>query len=553
MFKKAFTLLSNNNKSILYTYLLLTLIFVAIETSLLIIVFPLIDVFLGSQSVDQNKVFLFLKNYLYIKDLNGLINFGIIFVIFRLLYFLFYNWAKYSYLNIIQKDLAIKVFKKYYDKSFLEFIKLNSASFVRDISSETTTFKKFCDTAIVLILEIFISISICIFLFFIDPLIFLYVLGFLAIFAIIYFMLILKILVFLGKRRVLVNKKIIKVANESYKFFELIKINNVLNFFNSDLKREFQELLKVTRTVQIINLIPRLFIETILFLGFLLIFLIQFKNSGFNINLSTAGIFLVCFLRLFPSISKIMGAIQILNLSKFSVETIYLQISEKTKNNKKNQESPINFNKKIQIKNLNLKYKNKKVFNNFDCSIQNKSFNAIVGKSGSGKSSFIKIFTGLLEANEIQFMLDEKKVDIYENKNWQKNIGYAGQNSIVLNQSLKRNISLSKDEETNSKKLSKVFYESGLDIFLDFEKNINDEINEAGSNFSGGQLQRICLARALYFSKGILVLDEICSSLDMESEKEIILTLKKLSKEYTIIYITHRNNFYEYFDNIIKL
>mgnify|MGYP006075664747 FL=1 len=553
MFKKAFTLLSNNNKSILYTYLLLTLIFVAIETSLLIIVFPLIDVFLGSQSVDQNKVFLFLKNYLYIKDLNGLINFGIIFVIFRLLYFLFYNWAKYSYLNIIQKDLAIKVFKKYYDKSFLEFIKLNSASFVRDISSETTTFKKFCDTAIVLILEIFISISICIFLFFIDPLIFLYVLGFLAIFAIIYFMLILKILVFLGKRRVLVNKKIIKVANESYKFFELIKINNVLNFFNSDLKREFQELLKVTRTVQIINLIPRLFIETILFLGFLLIFLIQFKNSGFNINLSTAGIFLVCFLRLFPSISKIMGAIQILNLSKFSVETIYLQISEKTKNNKKNQESPINFNKEIQIKNLNLKYKNKKVFNNFDCSIQNKSFNAIVGKSGSGKSSFIKIFTGLLEANEIQFMLDEKKVDIYENKNWQKNIGYAGQNSIVLNQSLKRNISLSKDEETNSKKLSKVFYESGLDIFLDFEKNINDEINEAGSNFSGGQLQRICLARALYFSKGILVLDEICSSLDMESEKEIILTLKKLSKEYTIIYITHRNNFYEYFDNIIKL
>ncbi|WP_415295244.1 ATP-binding cassette domain-containing protein [Candidatus Pelagibacter sp. Uisw_113] len=553
MFKKAFTLLSNNNKSILFTYFILTLIFVAIETSLLIIVFPLIDVFLGSQSVDQNKVFLFLKNYLYIKDLNGLINFGIIFVIFRLLYFLFYNWAKYSYLNIIQKDLAINIFKKYYDKSFLEFIKLNSASFVRDISSETTTFKKFCDTAIVLILEIFISISICIFLYFIDPLIFLYVAGFLAIFAIIYFMLILKILVLLGKRRVLVNKKIIKVANESYKFFELIKINNVLNFFNSDLKREFQELLKVNRTVQIINLIPRLFIETILFLGFLLIFLIQFKNSGFNINLSTAGIFLVCFLRLFPSISKIMGAIQILNLSKFSVENIYLQISEETKNNKKNQESPINFNKEIQIKNLNLKYKDKKVFNNFDCLIQNKSFNAIVGKSGSGKSSFIKIFTGLLEANEIQFMLDEKKVDIYENKNWQKNIGYAGQNSIILNQSLKRNISLSKDEETNSKKLSKVFYESGLDIFLDFEKNINDEINEAGSNFSGGQLQRICLARALYFSKGILVLDEICSSLDMESEKEIILTLKKLSKEYTIIYITHRNNFYEYFDNIIKL
>ena len=112
---------------------------------------------------------------------------------------------------------------------------------------------------------------------------------------------------------------------------------------------------------------------------------------------------------------------------------------------------------------------------------------------------------------------------------------------------------MSDESTTDDEKLKDSFFNAGLNTFLNFEKNIDDELNESGSNFSGGQLQRVSLARALYFSKGILILDEICSALDIESEKKIIMTLKKLSKTYTIIYITHRNNFHEYFDNIIKI
>ena len=149
--------------------------------------------------------------------------------------------------------------------------------------------------------------------------------------------------------------------------------------------------------------------------------------------------------------------------------------------------------------------------------------------------------------------IDGKNLDIYKNNDWQTKIGYASQNSLILNQSLKRNITMSDESTTDDEKLKDSFFNAGLNTFLSFEKNIDDELNESGSNFSGGQLQRVSLARALYFSRGILILDEICSALDIESEKKIIMTLKKLSKTYTIIYITHRNNFHEYFDNIIKI
>ena len=160
---------------------------------------------------------------------------------------------------------------------------------------------------------------------------------------------------------------------------------------------------------------------------------------------------------------------------------------------------------------------------------------------------------GLIRPKSLEIKVDGYNIDIFKNSEWQGKIGYAGQNSLILNQSLQRNITLSDEANINIEKLKKAFYNSGLNTFLDFDKNIQDELNESGSNFSGGQLQRICLARALYFSEGVLVLDEICSALDIESEENIIKTLKNLSESYTILYITHRNNFHEYFDNIIKI
>ena len=555
MLKKFLFILSEKNRAKLIFYFVLSLIFVGIETSILVIIYPLIDVFLGSQQLDQNKVFNLLSDYTYIKNFNDLITFSIILIIIRVIYFLVFNWIKYSYLNQLQKDLALRIFNHFHARTYLQITKSSSAAFIRDISSETTTFKKFCDTYINLVIEILIASFISIFLFIVSPQVFTYLIIFLLFFASIYFLIILKVLRLLGKKRVIINKKIIKVVSESYKFFEFIKLNKISKLFSFDLNNEFYKLMNLNRNFQIIKLIPKLFIETTLFLGFMLIFLIQIKNVGFEINMSIAGIFLVSFLRLFPSVSKILLSIQDLNLFKFSIENIYNQVtlSSIDKDNNDRPEKKINFENTIEIKDLNFNYEEKEVLKKINLKIQKNTFNAIIGKSGSGKSSFIKIFMGLLKPSKIDFKIDGKNLDIYKNNDWQTKIGYASQNSLILNQSLKRNITMSDESTTDDEKLKDSFFNAGLNTFLSFEKNIDDELNESGSNFSGGQLQRVSLARALYFSRGILILDEICSALDIESEKKIIMTLKKLSKTYTIIYITHRNNFHEYFDNIIKI
>jgi len=505
--------------------------------------------------LDENKVFNFLNNYFLIKDLNGLISFAIILIFIRLVYFLFFNWLKYTYLNEIQKDVALKIFSQFHARTYFQITKYSSAAFIRDIGSETTTFKKFCATYINLILEIFISFLICCFLFVINSVIFFSLVLILLLFALIYFLIILKAIRLLGEKRIIINKNIIKVVNESYKFFELIKLNKKLKFFRNDLKAEFKKLININRYSQVINLIPKLFIETFLFLGFTVIFLFHLKDIGFKIDISVAGIFLVSFLRLFPSVSKIIEAIQNLNLYKYSIENIHNQIILNSMNTRLNIKSnkEFKFEKSIEIENLQFDYEGKSIFKEFNIKFKKNSFNAIMGQSGSGKSTFIKIFMGLLKSKHIDFKLDGKKINIFKNFEWQSKIGYAGQNSLILNQNLVRNITLSVENDIDAEKFKNSFYYAGLDSFLDFDKNIYDDLDESGSNLSGGQLQRVCLSRALYLSEGILVLDEICSALDIESERKIILTLKKLSKMYTIIYITHRNNFKEYFDNLITI
>ncbi|MDA9665202.1 ATP-binding cassette domain-containing protein, partial [Candidatus Pelagibacter sp.] len=170
----------------------------------------------------------------------------------------------------------------------------------------------------------------------------------------------------------------------------------------------------------------------------------------------------------------------------------------------------------------------------------------------------IKSILGLIKPEKAKVIVDKNIIKFREmNEFFRQNVGYASQNNLVLNSSLLQNITLEEniDQLTERQliKLKKVFLESGLEQFFNFKNDLKKLITEDGKNISGGQLQRISLARALYFSNGILVLDEICSSLDISSEKKIIDILKKLSYNHIIIYITHRENFFKEFNQVIKI
>ena len=193
------------------------------------------------------------------------------------------------------------------------------------------------------------------------------------------------------------------------------------------------------------------------------------------------------------------------------------------------------------------------MFANLNLKIKKGSFNAIVGDSGKGKTSIFNLIMGLIEPTKGKILIDNKNIKSILSE-WQNSIGYAPQVTFLYKSTVLKNIVMGQSKsEIDFVKLENAFKMSGLNRFLNFRKDLNKIILEKGGNFSVGQVQRFGIARAIYFGSKILLLDEITSSLDLKSEEKIIDDLKKIKKQFTIIFITHRNNNLNKFDNIINL
>ena len=200
----------------------------------------------------------------------------------------------------------------------------------------------------------------------------------------------------------------------------------------------------------------------------------------------------------------------------------------------------ISFNSKIVFDNVNFNYKDKNILNNLNISIDKNSTVAIEGLSGSGKTTFLNILTGLLIPTSGKIFIDGKEINLNDQK-WQKKIGYLSQTTHLLDDTIKANIALGEDpNDIDNNLMSECIRKAELDNFIEtLPETIETIIGEKGAKISGGQAQRIGLARAFYNNPELLILDEPTNSLDQENEIKIVDTLSKLKDKITIVIVSH--------------
>jgi len=201
------------------------------------------------------------------------------------------------------------------------------------------------------------------------------------------------------------------------------------------------------------------------------------------------------------------------------------------------------FKSKIKIKNLKYKYSEKLnyILNNINLNISKGEFIGIIGSSGSGKSTLVDLLMGLLTPSSGEICIDN--ININDDKSsWQRKIGYVPQNIFLIDDSIKNNIAFGiEGDKIDELKLNKAIEESQLKAFINsLEIGFETKVGERGAQISGGQLQRIGIARALYNDPEILILDESTASLDTLTENGIMDSINKLKGEKTIIMISHR-------------
>ena len=343
----------------------------------------------------------------------------------------------------------------------------------------------------------------------------------------------------------------LSVTNNILNGIKEIKIFNLENFFLKKYNFFTNNALGAHRKYFINSSLPKIIIEISIALSILIIFLLSiYKGTDYKSTLLALGLFAASIFRVIPSINKIVISFNQLKYIEKVIDELYeKKINEKIESREKIKY--INFNYSIQFKKLSFSYNgDKKIINNFDLDILKGEKIGIIGKSGAGKSSIINLIVGLLSPCGGEVYIDKKKID---SKYFIKNCKIVSQNPFYFNDTILNNICLS-DEKIDNVELNKVIKTLELNSLLNFkDKKLQSNIGEKGSNLSGGQLQRINLARALYAKPNLLMLDEATNALDKEAEKRI---LKKIFDEYrdiTIILISHNSENIKLCDKVVKI
>ena len=195
---------------------------------------------------------------------------------------------------------------------------------------------------------------------------------------------------------------------------------------------------------------------------------------------------------------------------------------------------------KITINDLSFGYDDsRKVLNHISLSINPHEFIGIIGESGCGKSTLANLLSGKLTGYQGSLTFGDVEVNKANPKSLNEMILYIGNNAMLFKGSVRDNL-LMANAAANDETLNNALKQVNLYNFLQTEKGLDTQVNEKGSNFSGGQRQRLALARALLANRLIYIFDEATSNIDSESEADILSVVEQLTQTKTVIFISHR-------------
>ena len=547
--KNVWDLLSKKERNKTSIFTILILCQVLLETLSIGAMYPFFLNIFGSQvQTNQDTWFNYELIENLIKGQSVFINLSlVIFLIFLLknIFLIFVvHWTQ-----TFERELKLRLKKKllnvYLLKDYTFHVSRITGKLVRNINTATDTIMM-CTrvgmiflTDVMMLLGLVTLMSIINFKFVLSSLI---AVGF---FSIIYFYFFKKILIKFGEFTFEYQGESLKKLLQTFSMIKEIKIFRKENYFINSFYDEEKEFQFFQRKAYIIRSYLKPFFE-ILFIVSLLVFFNynSTENASFASTLPQLAIFSIILLRLMPSLSKIINALQKLSQYQATIDSVKDDLKINLDDLKNINYNHVKFEdfKSIELKNISFKYPKKDEFilENFSLKINKGEYIGIIGKSGSGKSTLIDIIVGLLNIEKGQINFNNKKIDT-KNPEWKNLFSYVPQTVNLFNDSLFTNITFENNEKNvDQEKLNQSIKNSGLNSFTEkHNNNIKINLGEIGGKISGGERQRVSIARALYKNTEIIIFDEAFNSLDSEIKSDILSEVNKLSEIKTIISISH--------------
>lgn len=468
--------------------------------------------------------------------------------VFKVLFLAFLAWYQAQFVFSIESRLSSQLYAGYLHQSYMFHVQHNSSLLVRNVTSSIGQLAGAVMSWSTLVTEFLILTGVIGLLLWAEPVGAIVVSGVLVLFGFIYHRLTRRHILKWGRDRQyhegqrlqslqqgLGGIREVKLSGQEHSLIAEYEIHNIANAH-------------VGKRQAVITALPRLWLELLVLIGLLgLVTTMTAQGKSIVAIIPILGLFAAAAFRLMPSVNKILNSIQNLHFNLPVINTLYEDRELFYKNEivplKYKSASIIAFEKEICVENLSFTYPGQKtpVLTNIDLTVSKGEMVGFVGVSGAGKSTLINIILGLLKPSNGRVMIDG--VDTINHLSaWYSLIGYVPQDVFLLDDTLRRNIAFGlPDCEINDSSIQHAIRDAQLvDFIRSLPDGLETKVGERGVRLSGGQAQRIGIARALYLRTPILVFDEASSALDTETERAIISTISSLRKERTILIITHR-------------
>ena len=563
--KNFFFILAPKDKISLLKILFLHFISTIFEVLTIGLIIPIISLFLDigkfTSYIEKSNYFNNNFHFLLSFSQKELLFFTLLLFLFvyilKTFFLIFFQNQKFTFLSESHDFVVNKMYKNYLNKNYIFHLSNNSSTMIRNITQDCNIFSFSITPAIIhLITEVLKVILIVSVLIFYSPgvtIVLFSVLSFLILFF--YKLTSYKLKTF-GLEKQYYSAKIIQKLQEGFKSIKEIIIYNMQDIFLNEFSapNKLNSFFRSKSELLTSSLKP--LVELCVVILFLIIIFL-----ALNINYENSNI--VLFIALFSfSFSKMLPSYLLITKSladlRYNYSTIKL-ISSELKNFinpeiKKNKKIDDIF--KIELKNIYYNYSGSKklILEDINFEVQENDKIAIIGSTGAGKTTLINIITGLLQSERGDLLINDK---LYNLKDYfiHNQIGYVPQSPTILEETILFNITLKnfKSDFILSNVIESLKIVQLYDFINNLENGIDTLLGENGANFSGGQCQRLAIARAIYRNPSVLILDESTNAIDDNTENLILDNINKKFYNKIVINVSHKKNILNFCNKIYKI
>lgn len=573
MLKKISAMLDKTQKIKVFFLLIMILIGGLLETAGVSLVLPLISAILDEKNFAVNKYVIYFSNLLHIPDTRTfilLLLFGLMAMyIIKNAYLLLLVYAQSRFVNRNRCRSTRNLLSEYLHRPYEYYLYADTATILRTIYGDMDNVFNLLMQWMNLAAELVVSICLGIFLLFIDIKMMIVVVGLLLIVTIFISKVVKKKLNVIGEASRNAQGSLYKWILQSVTGIKDVKVLNKEHYFTGQYWKYAEKYADYQIVNNVLTNVPRLLIETVAIVG-ILAYVAFSMVAGVNMRslLPLISAFALAAMRLLPSVNRVNTYMANIAYYEPALNYIYenvniLKIREQEKidtenlmDEKDSAKEKLTLKKEIMLDHITFHYPNsdKYIFQDAHMEIPVGKSIGVVGASGAGKTTIVDVLLGLLQLED--GMITSDGTDIFgQYASWLSHVGYIPQSIYMLDDSIRNNIAFGlREDEIDDSRVWQVLEEAQMKEFVEeLPDRLDSQIGERGVRISGGQRQRLGIARALYHNPELLIFDEATSALDTDTETAIMDAIEKLHGQKTMVIIAHRLRTIENCDMIYEV